>query len=180
MNEINHAEQEMWRQLNVRLVHLPPMTVAAFHYIGPECEDHAQAMVAAFIRESGLYERKPDARLFGFNHPSPTREQPIYGYEYWVSIPEDVDVPAPGQTKRFAGGLFAVHCMAFPNFHEWQRLVDWVNNHDSLRADYSAEGDENMGGCLEEHLNWVYAIHSGRMQDEMTRKLDLMLPVAQR
>lgn len=33
-----------------------------------------------------------------------------------------------------------------------------------------------MGGCLEEHLNWVYASHTG-WQDDVTGQLDLLLPI---
>ncbi len=180
MSQLNHAEQEQWRSLNVRIVHLPPMTVAAFHYIGPECEDHAGAMAEAFIRQSRLYDRKPDSRMLGFNHPNPTQDHPVYGYEYWLSIPEDLEVPAPGCKKHIPGGLYAAHAMEFPNFHEWQWLLDWVENSPEWQPDPSAEGPENMFGSLEEHLNWVWAIQEGKQSSCVTRKLDLLLPIRAR
>lgn len=44
-----------------------------------------------------IYEIKPDAGLFGFNHPNPgMREDGKYGYEDWVTIPEDMEVPENG------------------------------------------------------------------------------------
>lgn len=175
MSEMNHAEEEQWKRLNVRLIQLPPMAVAAFHYIGPDPEDHAQAMAAEFIRQSGLYAVKPDSRVFGFNHPNPTREQPIYGYEYWVTIPEDMEVPVPGVKKRMDGGLYAAHCMEFPNFHEWQWLNDWAENNGEWEGCF--QGPEVMFGLLEEHLNWVYAIAHDCMDNGTTRKLDLLLPI---
>lgn len=175
MSELNQAEQEQWRKLNVRIVQLPPMTVAAFHYVGKDCEDHAGAMAEAFIRESGLYQRKPDSRMLGFNHPNPTEEQPVYGYEVWVSIPEDMDVPAPGVKKHFPGGLYAAHSIEFPNFHEWEWLNRWVDNHADWCGRY--EGPEIMFGLLEEHLNWVYAIANDCKDSGITKKLDLLLPV---
>jgi len=178
MSEINHAEQEQWKQLNVRLVQLPAMTVAAFHYIGTEPEDHAQAMAAAFIRESRLWDVKPDSRMFGFNHPNPTPEQPVYGYEYWITIPEDMEVPAPGVKKTMPGGLYAAHCMEFPNFHEWQWLNDWAENNPEWQGRF--EGPEIMFGLLEEHLNWVWAAAHDAMDAGITRKLDLLLPIRRR
>lgn len=180
MSDINHGENERWRSLNVRIVQLPPMTVAVFHYIGPECEDHAGAMAKDFIRSSSLYQRKPDSRMLGFNHPNPTQDNPVYGYEYWVSIPEDMDVPAPGVKKRIPGGLYAAHAMDFPNFHEWQWLLDWVENSPEWRPNPSAAGPEDMFGSLEEHLNWVWAIHHDQMDSGATKKLDLLLPIRRR
>ena len=34
-----------------------------------------------------------------------------------------------------------------------------------------------MGGCLEEHLNWVDAAHNGWKEDGLPGQIDLMLPV---
>ena len=180
MSDWNQSEEAQWKRLNVRIVQLPPMTVAAFHYIGENCEEHAGAMAEAFIRQSGLYDVKPDSRMLGFNHPTPTQEQPVYGYEYWVSIPEELDVPAPGRKIRIPGGLYAAHAMEFPNFHEWQWLLDWVENSPEWQLEPSPEGPENMFGSLEEHLNWVWAIHHGQMDTGATKKLDLLLPVRKR
>lgn len=178
VSEINHAEQEQWKRLNVRLIQLPPMTVASFRYEGPEPEDHAQAMLADFIREGRLYDVKPDSRVFGFNSPNPLPDREYYGYEYWVTIPPDMDVPAPGVRKSMPGGLYAAHGMEFPNFHEWQWLSDWVEN--SAEWQGCPGEPENMFGLLEEHLNWVYAIAHDRMKDGTTRKLDLLMPVRKR
>lgn len=37
-----------------------------------------------------------------------------------------------------------------------------------------------MGGCLEEHLNWVYDAHNGWKDDGISGQIDLMLPVKRR
>ncbi len=34
-----------------------------------------------------------------------------------------------------------------------------------------------MGGCLEEHLNWVYCAHMGWPEKGIGGKLDLLLPI---
>jgi len=180
MSDINHAEQEQWRKLNVRLILLPPMTVAAFHYVGPDPEDHAGDMASRFVQESRLYELKPDSRMFGFNHPNPMPERPHYGYEVWVSIPEDFDVPAPGEKKVFPGGLYAAHAIDFGNFHEWGWLAQWVENSPEWEGNGSPEGPENMFGGLEEHLNWVRAAHMGLPEDGLSGKIDLLHPIRKR
>ena len=177
MSDINHAEQEQWRKLNVRFILLPPMTVAAFHYVGPDPEDHAGNMAGRFVRESRLYELKPDSRMFGFNHPNPTPDRPHYGYEVWLSIPEDMDVPAPGEKKVFPGGLYAAHAIDFGNFHEWGWLAQWVENNPDWEGNGSPEGPENMFGGLEEHLNWVRAAHLDWPEDGLSGKIDLLHPI---
>lgn len=55
----------------VRVLLLPPATVAAYQYIGEEPEAHVGEVMDPFIRDSGLYLKKPDARYYGFNHPDP-------------------------------------------------------------------------------------------------------------
>ena len=180
MSEINQAEQEQWRKLNVRFILLPPMTVAAFHYIGPDPEEHVGDMTSRFVQESRLYEVKPDSRMFGFNHPNPSPDRPHYGYENWVTIPEDFDVPAPGVKKHFPGGLYAAHAIDFGNFHEWQWLAQWVENSPDWEGNGSPEGPENMFGGLEEHLNWVYAAHQGWLENGIPGKIDLLHPIRRR
>ena len=180
MSEINQAEQEQWRKLNVRILLLPPMTVAAFHYIGADPEDHVGNMASRFVQESRLYEIKPDSRMFGFNHPNPSPDRPHYGYENWITIPEDMEVPAPGVKKHFPGGLYAAHAIDFGNFHEWQWLAEWVEHNPDWAGNGSPEGPENMFGGLEEHLNWVYAAHQGWPENGIPGKIDLLHPIRRR
>lgn len=180
MSEINHAEQEQWRNLNVRILLLPPMTVAVFHYVGPDPEDHVGDMASRFVQESRLYDVKPDSRMFGFNHPNPSPDKPHYGYEVWLTIPDDMDVPAPGVKKHFPGGLYAAHAIDFGNFHEWGWLAQWVENSPDWAGRGSPEGPENMFGGLEEHLNWVYAAHQGWPENGVPSKIDLLHPIKKR
>ena len=48
---------------------------------------------------------------------------------------------------------------------------------DKYDADYSALGEEIMGGCLEEHLNWVYSSYKKWPENGIDGYLDLLLPV---
>ena len=43
--------------------------------------------------------------MFGFNNPSPNEDQEYYGYEFWVTIPENMNVPEPLTKKNFDGGF---------------------------------------------------------------------------
>lgn len=166
---------------NVRIIHIPPFTVASNHVIGIEPEAEVDKPVDKFVRESGLYNIKPDARYFGFNHPNPgVLDGGRHGYEVWVTVPDDMEVPEPLVKKRFEGGLYAALTMRFPDFQRWNDLVRWVEENEVYEADYSELGDEIMGGCLEEHLNWVYCSHTGLRGDGIGEQLDLLLPIKKR
>ncbi len=180
MSELNTATQKLDEKLNVRIVHLPPCTVASYHYIGHEPEEVVGARGIRFIQESKLYEIKPDARMFGFNHPNPgVLEGDIHGYEEWFTIPEDFPLPEDFTRKTFPGGLYAVLTIRFPEFQHWWTLNQWVEKSEEFEIDW--RGDENtMGGCLEEHLNWVRSAHLGNPQDGTDGQIDLMLPIKKR
>lgn len=181
MEELNRAGEILDKSLSVRILRLPPFTVASYHYIGENPEEEVGEVVSRFVQESGLYEKKPDARMFGFNHPNPgVLENGIHGYEDWVTIPEDMEVKAPMEKKKFAGGLYAVLSIPFPEFQLWENLSRWVDESPDFAPDFSELGEEIMGGCLEEHLNWVYAAHCGWKEDGLPGQIDLMLPIKRR
>ena len=181
MEDLNRAGEILDRTLPVRILQLPPFTVASYHFVGENPEEAVGEMMTKFVQESRLYEKKPDARMYGFNHPNPgVLENGIHGYEDWVTIPDDMEVAPPMVKKQFPGGMYAVLTIPFPEFHLWESLTRWVNESKDFEPVYHELGEEVMGGCLEEHLNWVYAAHNGWKEDGLPGQIDLMLPVRPR
>lgn len=176
MKNLNRANEELDGIKSARIIHLPAGTVASSHYIGENPEDHAVGQLKRFLEESKLYEIKPDARVFGFNHPNPSADRP-YGYEIWVTIPKDMDVPDYLEKKHFDGGLYAAHSIAMGNFNEWKWLSDWVDNDNAkYESNMIDDNGEVMGGLLEEHLNYVYYSHNEWPSVE-EQQLDLLYPI---
>ncbi len=174
--ELTMAEQTRNTMKDVRIVHLPAATVASAHVIGKEPEDKAGAMIADFIRENRVWEKLPGLRMYGFNHPNPTDESGLYGYEFWVTIPEELEVEPPLQKKHFAGGTYAAHMIQMGNFHEWAWLDEWVRTNGEY--EYSGNGDpEVMFGSLEEHLNFHDHIQETPYEGLKIDQLDLLIPV---
>ena len=181
MEELNKANDTLNNNLPVRIVMLPPFTVASNQVIGKEPEETVGDLVDKFIRDKKLYEVKPDSRYFGFNHPNPgILPNDEHGYEVWVTIPEDMDVPEPMEKKHFEGGLFAALTIKVPEFQYWGELEKWVKNSEEYDLNYSPLGLEIMGGCLEEHLNWVYSSHMGWPKNGIDGQLDLLMPIKKR
>ena len=179
MEDLNRAEQNQSKLTNVRIVHLPASAVAAVHFIGPDPEDHSGRMIADFARANRLWETNSSVRLYGFNHPNPPPEGGEYGYEFWVTIPEDMEVPAPLEKKHFSGGTYAAHCIQMGNFHEWAWLDQWVKESDKFT--YNGSGTpEDMFGSLEEHLNYYDHIRSTAEGEPEVQQLDLLIPVKPR
>lgn len=156
----------------VRIVLLPPCTVASYQFEGDDPEEKVGEVMDRFIRSSRLYEIKPDARLIGFNNPEPKPGSDYHGYEDWVTIPDDMEVPHPLVKKHFDGGLYAAYTINFPDFYEWNFLKEWVNNNEKYQEDYR--------DYLEEHLNWVYSSHMGWPENGIDGKIDLLLPIKPR
>lgn len=161
----------------VRIVFLPPCTAASYQYTGDDPEENAGKIMNAFIQSSRLYEIKPDSRMFGFNHPDPDPKSGYHGYEVWVTIPDNMEVPAPLAKIHFAGGLYAAYTITFPDFHEWKFLAEWVEKNTQYLPDYHDQSLKDMGGCLEEHLNWVYSSHNNWPENGIDGKIDLLLPI---
>jgi len=176
MNDLNKASETLATLKNVRIIYLPPCTVAASHYFGDEPETNAGKRLEDFIRKTGLQKIKPDLRQYGFNNPSPKGNE-TYGYEFWITIPENFDVPPPLQKKTFAGGLYAAHCIKMGDFHEWQLLADWVRNNPDY--EYEVREPSGMDGSLEEHLN-AYSYYADDKAAKGFIQLDLLIPIKAR
>ena len=153
---------------DVRIIYLPPMTVAAARFsgeaeygVGPE----ATGMIEKFVYETELLKLKPDARGMGFDcsradlrveaGAAPT------AYEAWVSIPEDMEVPPPLVKKTFSGGMCAAHVLREGNFQEW--------------VSKSGRYEEADGPCFEEILNYYNLMNNGAKMEDT--QIDLLLPI---
>lgn len=180
-NVLEQADDILSKLTDVRIVYLPPSYVAASHYIGPEAERHAGAAMEQFIHDVKLWEIKPDIRSYGFNHPNQVKGTDYHGYEFWVTIPEGLEVPPPLTKKHFPGGLYAAHMIPMGNFHEWEWLWRWVNTHPEYSFNTLNDDGEYMGGCLEECLNYPNVVRNKDISsDDSKIQLDLLLPIKQK
>ena len=176
MDNLKQADQSGKRMADVRIVHLPESDVAAAHVVGDDPENRAGLMISEFVRAEKLWEKHPGLRLYGFNHPSPVDETGWHGYEFWITIPDGMDVPAPLEKKHFAGGTYAAHMIQMGNFEEWGPFYEWVQTSDEYV--YAGSGDpEDMFGNLEEHLNYHDHVLETLDGEPQTDQLDLLIPV---
>lgn len=180
IEELNRADEVLGRltDRDVRVVYLPPSAVAAYRHVGDEPEAQVNRVIDAFVRDNDLDRSKPDLRHFGFNAPNPVDETGFHGYEIWVTVPEDMAIPAPLEKKHMAGGLYAARAIPFGAFDEWQRLGQWVKESPKYEYDGSWDPGE-MFGWLEEHLNYVNHVRLENTEPEGFQ-LDLLMPIREK
>lgn len=182
MADLNKANKKLTKltDRDVRIVYLPPMTLATIHIIGQDANgEHAEQTAAIimdeFIKNINLEKVYPAARHFGFNNPDGVSDDDQnHGYERWVSIPDDMEVPAPLVKKRLNGGMYAARVIPVGAWNEgWEWLHEWVAN--SEKYDFRWGTIDGVCGWLEEHLNyWNW------YGPNTTQQVDLLMPVKEK
>jgi len=163
---------------NIRIICLPPMTVAASHFVGNDPESGAIKRIKDFIRDTELFKIKPDIRYFGFDNNSVQGDKTVSGYEFWVTVPEGMEIPEPLVKKVFNGGLYACYTSNPGVYDDWVLLNEWAKNSEDFehepREPHGMGGI--MGGRLEEHVRQFY---NGLKNPKSARwsHADIFLPI---
>jgi DNA-binding transcriptional MerR regulator len=168
--QIMPSERKLLMQANefrdVRLLRIPQMVVASYRAESETPEKDCSEVMNRFILDNALH-KKSGFRHFGFNHPSPSENNPVYGYEMWVAIPEELDVPSPLVKRKFEGGFYASIPTKLGEIGErWQQLYEWVKSSDQYEVDRSLQ-------WLEECTDF----ETFRLGDETKKQLDLLEPI---
>ena len=154
---------------NVRIVSLAAMTMAAYRAESATPEDDCSKVFNKFVQKNKLHKRS-GYRFFGFNNPSPAKENPVYGYEMWVTIPENLDVPQPLVKKQFSGGMYASISTHMNEIGErWKLLYDWCKTSDKYEVDRSLQWLEECAMDFETFI-------SDQVSDS-EKQLDLLAPI---
>lgn len=166
---------------DVRIICLPPSTVASIHKIGcePGPETITGNILFDFIKTSNLPAVTPGFRHYGFNNPDEPVHGDGHGYERWVTIPDDFEVPAPLVKKNFSGGLYAAHMIPMGAWDEWMWLHEWVVNSERYDFRWGTIGD-GICGWLEEHLDAPHHYLWPPNECDKLLQLDLLIPIKER
>ncbi len=185
MEDLNRAKAKLDKLTDVRIIYLPPMTVASASATGENCEGKAADMINRFVLERDLLKIKPDIRHFGFDCSCGQTGigEGSLKYQVWVSIPPDMDVPEPLVKRSFTGGLYAAHMIKMGDFEQWKFLHDWVIENPLYASDCGtlrcSPFEKDMDFCLEEHLNFWSDLQNPEFDDKEIQ-FDLLLPVKEK
>lgn len=157
MNDLDKASDVLNKLKEVRVVYLPPMTVASAFFVEDNSYEKAWEAADSFIKEANLFEIKPDLRIFRHERSNATGQN--FGNEVWVSVPD--------------------------GFLTYLGLQDWINENDKYQYDYDGnltrvtppiEEIDSFGGVRldpEEIINY-YAIYHGH---EIEKQYDVFFPL---
>jgi len=179
MDELDKANDSLSKlqDREVRIIYLPPAEVASIHCTGGAAEIESGNLLHDFIRETKLYELKPDFRHYGFNNPNGNMpDGSDHGYERWVTIPDEFFVKPPFTKKQFAGGLYCAYMIPMGSFEEWFKLYNWAQNNEKYELNFKEQIAERE--CMEEHLNYMNKFMLS--PDDVTIQIDLLLPIKEK
>ena len=186
MDQLNQANEKLSKlaDKDVRIIYLPPMTVAAAIAKGEGCEGKAGDMITKFVNQSELLKFKPDARSFGFDCSEGTTiiGEPSRIYELWVTIPDDFEVTQPLLKRSFEDGLYAAHVLRTWDFQDWRLLGEWVKASEKYDNDWNSPRWKSVetiaGQGFEETLNFYNYIRNGSKMEDL--QLDLLFPIKEK
>jgi DNA-binding transcriptional MerR regulator len=164
---------------DVRIVYLPPTTVAAAYAVGcePGPELVTDDMIQKFIKDTNLESIYPASRHYGFNNPDEPVHGEGHGYERYITIPDDMEVQLPLTKKYFKGGVYAGVTIPMGDWDVWMKLHEWVCN--SERYEFRWETIKGVCGWIEEHLNYWNWYTDGLTMEENDRnkQIELLIPI---
>ncbi|MBI9046975.1 MAG: GyrI-like domain-containing protein [Anaerolineaceae bacterium] len=116
--------------LDINIVQLESIHVASAYGFGDSPEAIVWKKVLDWADSKCIWDKIESTRFFGFNNPSPSPGSPSYGYEQWVTVPENSESEVEMTIKEFSGGLYAVlRCQGIANVgNYWEKLVNWREN----------------------------------------------------
>lgn len=130
---------------NVQFIKLPAFRVASAIGFGDQPETEAWRKIFVWLKKHGLFNDLKARRFFGFNNPNPSPGSPNYGYEQWVTVPDDAQTEGDVKIFDFKGGYYAVLDCELLNIGEkWSELVNW-----QAGSKYRMAPEQ----CLEECMN---------------------------
>jgi len=137
-------------EMKVRLEELRTMRAAHVHVLSDAPEEDAMKKMIGWAERRGIRE----ARLFGRN-TYPTNNPEPHGYEFFLTVGQDVQPEGNIDMVEIHGGLYAV--LRFQNLNKigeaWKKLWGWLE--ESKREHIGMKkGEYGWVDGYEEHLNW--------------------------
>lgn len=152
----------------VKIVSLPPLKVISFHVVGSQTpEIDSWNLVQNWLKINNALDFPQYHQIFGFNNPPPSDSDPLYGYEFWITIYDDFEPMDNVNVKYHPGGLYAVLRVkgADSITPSWLKLLKIVNESPYT----SLTGREQT---LENHI----VIDTNNLENMI---LDLYLPISE-
>jgi DNA gyrase inhibitor GyrI len=132
---------------------LAPTRADYVHSLSATPEEDAQRKILNWAKQKGL-NKKTGARLFGRTiYPSEFAEP--HGYEYYLTIEQDIKLPQKLEIKKIPGGLYAILKTKESDMDEgWRNLFIWVESAGYKPSDIIQEEYGWVDCGFAEQVNW--------------------------
>jgi DNA gyrase inhibitor GyrI len=116
--------------MKVRIEELPSMWVASCRAVGVSPEVEACGQLSAWADDAGLLEDPETYPVFALYRAAHQASDPEHGYELWIRVDEEIEVPEGMERLEFGGGAYAVTDwstgLGWDLEHRWEELEGWV------------------------------------------------------
>lgn len=149
---------------------LEPFKVAYYTAYSKTPENDAFKVIKSWAKKNGMLSDNRGCRVFGFDAPDSKPGDEVYGYEAWITIPEDfIFEDDKVKTKQVEGGLYAVTSTTIGEIvSTWDRFREWIK-----MSKYGLGNHQ----FLEEHLpfdEW------DKFKSQQDYKIDLYMPLTEK
>ena len=140
---------------------IPDMYVAAIQVQSLTPEKDTLIQVMNFVKNYEFINLVTSYH-FGFTIPNIDMDRGIFGYERWVSIPNEMEILPPFKKKHFAGGAYATKIIRYGDYDEWSNLID-----DVQKSDYEVDLSLNIyDGARLEQYNFITSPNFKQTEEE--------------
>lgn len=123
------------KKFKIQIEKLDAMRVVVFRGYSTKPEMEANQLAMAFAKVKGLVDHENRVKTFGFNKPAPwVTSDDEYGYELWVVVGVETDVPPFLPFKHYPGATCAVTRIEklADIGAAWEYLYQWVGDQPEL------------------------------------------------
>ncbi|MCL2775698.1 MAG: effector binding domain-containing protein, partial [Oscillospiraceae bacterium] len=124
---LSHEKSNKITYGDVRIIYLPPMTVATYRvnvYDSIEIAAiPARQAIDMFVKENDLLKHYPETRRFG-SYAHKQDENGNWGFELCVTVPNDINITEPLIKKQYRGGLYAACTVPAVTYDNWNLLKE--------------------------------------------------------
>jgi len=139
--------------MEVRLERLETMRAAHVHAFSETPEEDAWKKMTTWAKPKGLLKEGLGTRVFGRN-TYPTDNPEPHGYEFFLTVGDEVEAEGEIDIREIPGGLYAVlRFEGLENMRDaWERLWKWIEESEHEHVGWS-KGEHGWYNGFEEHLN---------------------------
>ncbi|HNY61011.1 MAG TPA: effector binding domain-containing protein [Caldisericia bacterium] len=91
----------------IKEIKLDKMRVAHCRALSASPENDSWKIMKEWVTKNGILDL-PGTKIFGFDNPCPEPDRSFYGFEHWVTVPDDVEPSSGVGIKEVEGGDYLI------------------------------------------------------------------------